>query len=475
MEPGVSLRTDQIADLAFHIANPKGMNLNEPGTGKTPTICVLQWYRWNEHKHGTAWVMPKTLLEKNRRELLRFTDFTEDQVVIVDGTPKQVAKKLASGAVVFLMGPARWTLSWKQLPSYVRGMDVDEFHKCFKLASSKACQALFQFFDSGHGKYFAPMTGTLVNGRLDSAYPAIRVVEPRYYSSQDSFLHQHAIYDIDNKIAGWKGHDKLSHIFGTHGIRRTFKSIHGEQEIVLIPEVVAMGKKQREMFDKFQEAAILDLEKFYLDGTLPGAAYIRARQLQEHPNEFPDLTNPGQFIDIMPGEMPGKEERLEIDLENHANNGKPFLIFSSMVPQQRRLMKLCQKFGLKVGLINGSVTGKARDKIDVDFQEGRINTIVCSEEVADVGFNWQFCGDQEVDHIAFLAMGYLDTSFLQARQRAIRQARKTPLRVSIYEYEDSLDQKVMSIIWRKSKDANKVDPTRPILQLSSYRKEYDIP
>ena len=135
-------------------------------------------------------------------------------------------------------------------------------------------------------------------------------------------------------------------------------------------------------------------------------------------------------------------------------------------------MKLCQKYDLKVGLINGSVTGKKRDAVDVGFMDGQLNTLVCSEVVADVGFNWQFCGKQEVEHLAFMAQGYLDTTFLQARQRAIREKRNTPLRVSIFEYEDSIDQKVFSIIYRKSVEANKVDPTRPVLQLSSYSKEY---
>lgn len=448
------------------------MNLSAPGTGKTPSVCVMQWYRWNEHKAGTVWIMPKRLMAKNKKELLRFTAFRDEDVAIVDGTPKQVKAQLQSGAKVFLMGFRRFALSWRQLPDYVQAADIDEWHMGFGSVRSAQTQALFQFFDSGRGKWFLPMTGTLINGKLSSAYPAIRIIEPRYYASENQFLYQHAIYDIDDKIIGWKNHAKLSAIFSRHAIRRTFASVHGEQAIVTIPECVPMTPRQREMYDRFHDDAVLELEKFFLDGTQPGSSFIRARQLMEHPNEFPDLTDPGKFIDIMPGEVPAKEELLDIHLADHANDGKPLVIFSSMIPQQRRIAAKLEAAGFKYAIINGEVPTKVSDRANEDFIEGKINTLVCSPACASMGYNWQFCGQQEVDHMIFVTMDYLDTTYIQARQRAIRGKRNVPLRVSVFEYEDSLDQHIFSIIYRKSVDANKVDPTRPIIQLSSYNKEY---
>ena len=76
MDPNVSLRPDQIEDLATLIANKRHGLGHEPACGKTPTVCALQWYLWNELQIGTVWAMPKSLLQKNRRELLRFTHFT---------------------------------------------------------------------------------------------------------------------------------------------------------------------------------------------------------------------------------------------------------------------------------------------------------------------------------------------------------------------------------------------------------------
>jgi SNF2 family DNA or RNA helicase len=468
---------DQVADLAYYIANPKCLNLSEPGTGKTPSVVVMQWYLWDKLGVGTAWVMPKGLLHKNKRELHRFTHFEDKDVVILDGTPKQIEKKLSGEGKVFLMTFRRWTLSWKTLPKFVKACHIDEFHKGFKTPDSQACQSLFSAFKVGGYEHFLPMTGTLISGRLDSAYSAIHVVNPGYYMSYKSFVAFHAIKDINDKVIGWRNHKKLSEIFGRHGIRRLFKDIHGEQEVVYQTEIATMTGKHREMYDEFHENAVLELDKFFLDGTQPGVSFIRARQLMEHPNHFPDLTTPGEFVDILKGDLPNKLEMLDLHLEDHVNTGKPLIIFSALVPQQMQVKEMLEARGMRYGFINGQAAyidgiKTTRFEVDLAFQEGHIQVVIVSPQCADVGFNWQFCGTQEVDHEIFLTTDYLDTTFIQAVQRAIRGPRKTPLRVTVMEYADSIDQHILSIAYRKSLDANKVDPTRKVIQLSRYQKDY---
>lgn len=467
-----SLRDYQIADLTFYMANQKCLNLSDAGTGKTPSVCVMQWFLWSEHGIGTVWPQPKSLLKKNKKEILRFTGFKDEDVVIVDGTAAQVKKQLESNAKVFLMGFRRLTLSWRQLPAHVKAVHIDEMHMGYKSADSQNSLALFKMFDSGRMTWFLGMTGTLIDGRLSSAYPAIRIIEPRYYLSQENFLHYHGIKDSDGKVVAWRNHEKLSKIFGRHAIRRSFKSVHGDQEVVHIPEMVDMEDKQRRYYDTFHEEAILELEQFYLDGTQPGVAFIRGRQLMEHPNNFPDLANPGQFIDILNGEPTGKEERLKIHFEEHYLNEKPFIIFTPLIPQQERIAQLLAQYRIPFALINGQVSRKKRDQADEDFVAGRVQAMLATEETASFGYNWQFSGKREVDHEIFPALGFSDATFVQARQRAIRGKRSTPLRLTTLEYNSSLDQHICSIIYRKSVDANKVDPSRPILQLSGFEQDF---
>ncbi len=107
----------------------------------------------------------------------------------------------------------------------------------------------------------------------------------------------------------------------------------------------------------------------------------------ELPNSFPDLINPGKFIDIIPGRRAGKLERLELHLTNHAELGKPVVVFAALKPQQREILKLARSLGLRAELLNGDTPTAKRPKIDDAFQRGELNCIVASPIVADVGFN----------------------------------------------------------------------------------------
>lgn len=461
-----TLRTDQIADLAFYIQNPKCMNLSDPGTGKTPSVCKMQQYLWQYEQAGTLWSMPKALLQKNFDELMRFTDLTPEDVVIVDGPKKQVDRAIASSAKVRLMGFDRFARCWKEQPSFVQAHHIDEFHMGFGGAKSDRTA---QLIECGRiWKWFLPMTGTLINGRLDTAWPAINVIEPRYYPDYNSFYYYHAFLDAGGEFVAWRNHEKLSRIFAHHAIRRTFEMVFGPEAKVTLTEVVDMHPRQRAIYDKFEETALLELDRFFVDGTQPGVGFLRARQIMEHPNEFPDLTDPEAkiFTDILPGSMPAKEAAIEVHFADHVRNNKPVIVFSAMKPQQRRIAALADRMGMTVAIMNGDTSAKQRAAIDEGFRQGRIQVLVCSPRVASVGFNWQFWGGQEVDHMIFASLDFLDTTFFQAYRRAMRGKRSTPLRITVLEYRKSLDQRVFEINRQKAADAHLVDPTRQKLELS---------
>ena len=99
------LRPYQTAHLGFHIKEVRSLNLSQPGTGKTPTACLFINYLVRSEKAKVAFVMPKSLLKKNYLEIFNFTDFKEDEVAIVSGTPAKRQKIYDDPKVqVFLMG-----------------------------------------------------------------------------------------------------------------------------------------------------------------------------------------------------------------------------------------------------------------------------------------------------------------------------------------------------------------------------------
>jgi hypothetical protein len=319
----LQLRPDQVADLSFYIGQKKCMNLSDPGTGKTPSVCVNQFRRFLDDQLQTIWVQPKALMPKNKIEISRFTPFTSEDVAIVDGTKAKRLEAIRSGKRVLLMGPDAFKNHLYDIPSQYKAMDVDEFHMCFGGNNSQRTQAFYQYVH--HAVEMVIMTGTLVNGRLDTAYPAIHAIEPNYYPfGYDQFIGAHAICDERGKPISWRNHDRIRQILGRHGIRRTFTDVFGHQEIQKEVQWVQMYDQQEELYRTFEKEALLELEHFMIDGTVPGVATTRARQIMEHPNHFPDLRDPENLprVDIMPGQKPAKLEALEIDFADQLRRGE---------------------------------------------------------------------------------------------------------------------------------------------------------
>lgn len=459
------LRDYQVADLAFYMATPRCGNFSDPGTGKTPPSCVYMWWLWTEKRVRSIWAMPKSLLKKNRDELLLFTEFEDDDVIIVDGTPKKRDQQMRSDAKVFLMGFDCFARNWPTLMEYHPDIDCligDEWHLGFKTDTSQRTQSLYTFMENT--TYLVAMTGTIIDGRLDTAFPLIKLCSPQSYSNHFAFMLAHAIENDYGQVVAWRNADRVGNIFRKMAIRHTFEDAYGPEAKVIVHELCQMVPKQREAYAEFEETALLELEDQFLDGTLPGVNLIRCRQIMEHPQSL------GAPLDKI--QRTGKEERLLIHLEDHKRTGKPLVIFSAMTEQHDRLVAICEDMGFRVGMIDGRVSAKQRAEIDRKFQSGEIDIVIASAATAGVGFNWG-----HVDHIIFISLDYMDSSFVQAYRRAIRGVRDKPLLITVMEYEDSVDQKLFQIVEKKSALANAVDQTKERIKLrpTPQKKEKPTP
>lgn len=491
----LTLRPYQMDDLAFHIANPKSLNLSDPGTGKTPTACVLFYYWWARKGWRTVWAMPKSLMLKNREELLRFTDFAPEDVIIMesdyapltknwkgptfvrqkrqtrqkrdrndqplngpDGKPlletyfiDEKAKDLIAAnkdAKVFICTFAFLRNHWKRLLNTIPtigGFGIDELHMGYGTPGSEQTTSFYHV--AGHCQGLLGMTGTLVDGRLDSAFPAIHAIEPRYYGGLQGFIHEHAAWINDyGKVESWKNEEKIKLILNRHAVRHSFEEVYGEEPVHFETVDLPMFAEQQKAYDEFHEQAMLELENGdILDGTLPGVAVIRATQIMAHP----------ETMGIAKGEMTAKDRKLM----EFAVEGRPMLVFSAAVAEQERCVKRLEECGLKVGLINNSVSMKTRGEIDLAFRNGKLDAIVGSGPTVAVGYNWE-----RADHVVGVSWDYKDVNFVQAYRRASRGTRKTILRVTTLAYSNSIDYRKLDILTSKSQMAARVDDTRKVLQ-----------
>lgn len=288
------------------------------------------------------------------------------------------------------------------------------------------------------------MTGTLIDGRYSSAYPAIAVIEPRYYLTYNNFLRTHAIVDRTfGHIVGWRNPEKLRKILERHSCGISVQEAYKDRtEDIVIYEKCELDVKQKQAYLEMEEFAMAELDDAYLDARDGGGGVkqIRCRQILSCP-EAVGLTIPKQ----------GRDELLKVHLKEALDYRKPLLIFAVFEAEQERIVKLCKDVGLRVALINGSVSDKRRGEIDLDFRSGKIDVVVGSPKTCSVGFNWQ-----HVDKIIFTSYDHKDSTFEQAIARGNRGTRKEPLRVYILTYGTKVEKRIMDIIKRKKLENKKV-------------------
>jgi hypothetical protein len=95
------------------------------------------------------------------------------------------------------------------------------------------------------------------------------------------------------------------------------------------------------------------------------------------------------------------------------------------------------------------------------FRNGELDFLSVNPAVAAVGYNWPF-----LQRLGFTSLDYGDDSVFQAYRRGIRGVRENALLINFFGYKNTVDWRIRSVIEGKSRDAHKVDPTFPILEIN---------
>ena len=441
----IKLMPHQEKELSFCLTNRKSLNFSEPSTGKTVQAALFAYYLSRFENAKTLLINgSKSIMIKNRDEILKFSEFKPEEVVVVDTTPERRLGLFSNpNTKVFLMTAECLSNNLKEI-SKIEGIDsiiVDESHKVYGSVEAKRTLNLLKC----KPKNFLALTGSpIVGGRLDSVYPLVKICRPLAYSSIEHFHFIHKDLDPFTGKVTWKNHQLLIDILKPISIRHTVAEVYPNASGTIIQKhKVEMGKDMKEAYKEWAEKAVLELEDMFLRAANEGIALLRARQILGCPEVF-DLN----FEKT-------KDEALIDYLEEEGQR----IVFASYIPEQERIVKLAKELGLRVALINSSVSGDKRGQIDKDFREGTIDVIVASPQAAEVGFNWQ-----NTKNIIFYSLPYNDDSFLQAIKRGNRGSRKEPLIVKVLEYKDSVESKVWEILKRKSKENNKIMKDSPLIK-----------
>lgn len=435
------LRPYQIKDLTFNIQQKRCLNLSEPATGKTGPSCVMTRYVRDYEDRSSIFLMPKSLLLKNAYELMDFAGWEPNDLAIFDDPARKWKPKSVDVVLTTADTLARHPDKIREICRRPVGLaQADEIHLYYSSHNTKRTQGFYHFMRNV--PRFIGMTGTLIRGRLTSAYPSIHLIEPRYYGTPERFEAEHAIRDEwTGEVIGWTNMAKLGHILIQHSVNHTFAECYGKEKKVIISIPIQMDEKHRKAYDEFHDLAMLELD----DGNIlyseqEGVHLIRCRQLLAHPESL------GIKLPL------AKDLWLEEEILNDYKTG---LIFSALKPEQLRIQKMLEDRGLKVGLINGDVSLGRRAKIDQDYQDGKLDWIIASPATAGIGFNWG-----RAECVVFLTPDYMDDSFMQAYRRAIRGIREIAIPIYLPQYAKTIENRIYGIIERKSRLAADVDRSR---------------
>lgn len=434
------LRKYQEERLNYHLSKDRSLETLGTGLGKTPIFCVYSRIQLDCFHEKSVWVQPSSLLTKNRDDLIRFGDYKEDELGMCNVPPKKRLELYSNPNIkVFLMSSDCFAKEWELLPKDVNVVVVDEFHLAFSTHTSQRTQSFYRA--SRRFKKIKMLTATICRGRYSSAYPAIAVIEPRFYCTYQNFMSYHGIFNNFNQIVGWRNGERLREVLKRISSNLVDPDTMKKAPVQIITENCNFDENQREAYLELEEEGLLELENEFLDVRGSGGVKaIRCRQILSTPEKL------GVKI-----KFDGKLEMIKTHLLNAKEENERILIYSCFVDEQRKIKELCDSLDVRSEIMNGSVSSQKRAEIDQRFQKHELDVIIGTESVLSVGFNFQF-----IKEILFASLDYDNGNLTQSIGRGDRGSRTRPLLVYIIGYNTKIERRILQILVRKNTELKKV-------------------
>ena len=432
MNPEFGLRPYQAQHCAFHITHRASLNYSACATGKTYTMAWLAEYYWKTEQCKTVLINPISLSVKNKDEIVRFTDFAEDEVQIVSGTPaKRAVQWKNTKAKVFIVGPDLFGKEWEQMLPDVKSILVDESHLAYSGHKSARTQAFYMAQKKANHITFFTAT-PIGSGKASSIYYAFCCCAPLVFANFKRFMNYFAIYNSLGYIIGWRHMDVLGEQLKKFSVGISFKeAFKNAAENIVSFETCDFGDSDiEEKYRSMEDDALMELDDRYVEANSGGVKLLRCRQLLECPEVFG-----------LEPKIRAKDELLKSHFQHILDGSeKQILVYSAFVAEQERIVRICAEMGLQAGLINGSVVGAARASVAKKFESGEFQVLVASPATMAIGFNFEF-----VSSVVFVSADYDNSAFHQACFRGNRGTRSTPLPIYILVVNCKVEKK----FWKK--------------------------
>jgi SNF2 family DNA or RNA helicase len=276
---------------------------------------------------------------------------------------------------------------------------IDEFHKT-------GLPEIKNVFPKAAGKIQAErkyaLSGTPMGGKPIKLWGALHFIEPGQYTSKWTWAAQwlviNTVWGNHKEIGGIKRgrEDDFYMMLSKHAIRRL--------RIEVLPELPEkqwvdvwcdMMSGQAKQYNEFAKQAEIRIDEYHLSATSILAEYVRLKQFANHKNKVEVLKvdkETGKVdLKIKATEESGKIPYL---LENLAERGidpdepegdRQAIVASQFRETAEMIHGYLNKVGIGCEIISGRVTQKERNRIQDEFQSGRLRVLVIVTAAAGVG------------------------------------------------------------------------------------------
>lgn len=438
------LRPYQSQDAFYLKERGSALVLNEPRTGKTPTmIRVIAALG----KKKNLVVCPSSLVLNWAKEFQKW--FPECEVVSISGDKKARLKPLNYYAMYGKLKLMVLIISKDTFKKEVSSggqledsnfdtMIVDEAHF---LRNYKSAQSQAIFSVSATHKY--ALTGTPSVKHGSDVYGLLHFIDPIKFSSFWQFTARY--WNIEDN--GWgkdlgdsrkAREDELKAVISIHSVQRKRKEV-----MKWLPKAthqtipVELGKKQLKLYDSMFETFVASADDLEIDVMNKLVQLTRLRQLCLDP----------RLLGFK--EVGAKTTAL---LEFAEDNTDPFVVMTTFSSYFDLVKPDLEKLGKRVGVIDGSVSKKNRQKLVDLFQNGKIDILLCNIIAAGTGLTLD-----KSDTILFLDKDYNPANNEQAQDRIVptTEERYHPINVISLVASGTVDERVNEILDRKE-DLTKV-------------------